>query len=212
MLLLVGLGNPRPGDARNRHNVGFMAADAIHDRHGFGPWRSRFRGLLSEGTLAGRKVYLLKPMTYMNDSGESVGEAARFYKLPPSSVIVFYDELDLKPGKVRVKTGGGAGGHNGIRSIDRCFGKDYRRVRLGIGHPGDKHLVQSFVLQDFLKDERPWVAKLLDAVAAEAPLLAEDRDGEFMNRLALALFPPRPKPPKPAAPPASEDPTPSAGY
>ena len=200
MWLFAGLGNPRPGDAGNRHNIGFMAADRIHDRHGFQPWRSRFRGLASDGTVAGEKVLLLKPLTYMNLSGESVGEAQRFFKIPSAQVVVFYDEIDLAPGRVRVKRDGGSGGHNGIRSIAASIEPDFWRVRLGVGHPGHRDLVHSWVLNDFIKADREWLDKLLDTVATEAPLLIEGRDGEFMNRCATALFPPRPKPPRPSPP------------
>ena len=204
MWLFAGLGNPGPGAAGNRHNIGFMAADRIHDRHGFQPWRSRFRGLVSDGTIAGEKVLLLKPLTYMNLSGEAVGEAQRFYKIPSGQVVVFYDEIDLLPGRVRVKRDGGSGGHNGIRSIAATIEPDFWRVRLGVGHPGHKDLVHAWVLNDFIKADREWLDKLLDVVATEAPLLIEGRDGEFMNRCATALFPPRPKPPKPAPPPKTE--------
>lgn len=204
MWLFAGLGNPRPGDAGNRHNIGFMAADRIHDRHGFQPWRSRFRGLASDGTVAGEKVLLLKPLTYMNLSGESVGEAQRFYKIPSGQVVVFYDEIDLAPGRVRVKRDGGSGGHNGIRSIAASIEPDFWRVRLGVGHPGHRDLVHAWVLNDFIKADREWLDKLLDTVATEAPLLIEGRDGEFMNRCATALFPPRPKPPRPSPPPKIE--------
>ena len=208
MLLFAGLGNPRPGDAGNRHNVGFMALERIVGRHGFGPWRSRFRGLLAEGTILGTKVLALKPMTYMNLSGEAVGEAAHFYKLEPAHVVVFHDELALAPGKVKVKLGGGAAGHNGLRSIDQHLGQDYRRVRIGIGHPGDKTLVHPYVLRDFDKEERTWLVTLLDAIADASPLLVAGDDGEFMNRCHLALHPPRPKPPKPTPLP---DPPPQGG-
>ena len=196
MRLFVGLGNPRPSDAGNRHNVGFMALDRIARRHGFGPWRSRFRGVLAEGSIGGVKVLALKPMTYMNLSGDAVGEAAHFYKLEPGQVVVFHDELALAPGKVKVKLGGGSAGHNGLRSIDPHIGPDYKRVRIGIGHPGDKALVHPYVLRDFDKEERPWLDTLMDAIADAAPLLVEGDDGEFMNRCHLALNPPKPKPPR----------------
>lgn len=201
MQLFVGLGNPGPSYEGNRHNIGFMAVDEIVRLHGFGPWRARFQGLVAEGRIAGAKVLALKPLTYMNDSGRSVGEALRFFKLEPSALWVFYDELDLVPGKVKVKTGGGAGGHNGIRSIDSHVGPDYHRVRLGIGHPGDKAKVHGYVLSDFAKVERTtWLPVLLDAVAREAPALAAGDEGRFMSRVMHAVFPP---PPKPAKPPAS---------
>ncbi|TAN14769.1 MAG: aminoacyl-tRNA hydrolase [Rhizobiaceae bacterium] len=187
MLLIAGLGNPGPQHQNNRHNVGFMAADAIHRRHSFSPWVRKFQGLLSEGTLASEKVLLLKPQTFMNLSGQSVGEAMRFYKLAPAQLIVFYDELDLSPGKIRVKTGGGSGGHNGIRSIDQHVERDYRRVRIGIGHPGAKTMVHNYVLGDFAKADGEWLDVLLDAIADATPLLAKGEDSSFMNRVTLAL-------------------------
>ncbi|MCH9012170.1 MAG: aminoacyl-tRNA hydrolase [Proteobacteria bacterium] len=209
MLLLVGLGNPGPRHANNRHNIGFMAVDEIVRRHGFGPWRVRFQGRLAEGRIGAEKLFALEPDTYMNESGRAVGEAVRFYKLDPATqVIVIYDEIDLKPGKVKVKLGGGAGGHNGIRSIDRHIGRDYRRVRLGIGHPGDKDLVHGYVLRDFAKADAAWRDKLLDAVAAELPRLVEGDDAGFMSRVAHVMNPPRPKPPKPAEPPKLAEPGP----
>jgi len=198
MLLLVGLGNPGASYAGNRHNIGFMAVDAIAARHGLGPFRSKFQADVADGHLGGEKVLLLKPRTYMNLSGQAVGEAARFHKLSPAEVIVFHDELDLAPGKVKVKTGGGAAGHNGLRSIDSHLGNAYRRVRLGIGHPGDKARVQGHVLSDFAKADRDWLDKLLDAVADLAPLLVEGRDSDFMSKVAAATRPPKPdKPPRP---------------
>lgn len=200
MLLLVGLGNPGSQYARNRHNIGFMAVDAIVRRHGFGPWREKFQGLLCEGNVAGRKVLALKPMTYMNLSGQAVGAALRFYKLAPAEVVVFHDELDLPPGKVRVKKGGGAGGHNGLRSLDAHIGPDYWRVRLGIGHPGRKELVHGYVLHDFAKADEAWLEPLLDVLAAELPALAQGQPDKYASRIALALQPPKPKPS--ASPPA----------
>jgi PTH1 family peptidyl-tRNA hydrolase len=186
MRLWVGLGNPEPGMARQRHNIGFMALDAIAGRHGFAPWRQRFRGLVSEGVIGGQKILGLKPLTYMNDSGESVRAAAGFFKLEPDAITAFHDELDLAPGKVRVKRGGGAAGHNGLRSMDRQLGSpDYWRVRLGIGHPGDKARVLGHVLGDFAKADQDWLAALLDAVADAAPLLAADQPEPFMTRVAL---------------------------
>lgn len=187
LLMIAGLGNPGSSHAGQRHNIGFMAADAIHRVHGFGPWRSKFRSQASEGVLGGCKVLLLKPQTYMNLSGEAVGEALRFYKLTADDLVVLYDELDLAPGKVRVKKGGGAGGHNGIRSIDSHCGNGFRRVRLGIGHPGDKALVQRHVLGDFAAADRDWLEPFLDAVADAAPLLATGDDSTFMNRISLAM-------------------------
>lgn len=202
MLLLVGLGNPGQRYANNRHNIGFMAVDEMVRRHSFGPWRSKFQGQVSEGRIGGEKVLILKPETYMNESGRAVGEALRFYKLTPEDVFVIYDEIDLVPGKIKVKKGGGAGGHNGLRSMDAHIGKDYWRVRLGVGHPGDKALVHGHVLGDFSKAETLWRDKLLDAVATEFPLLIEGDSGSFMSRVAHVMNPPRPKPPKPA--PVSE--------
>jgi PTH1 family peptidyl-tRNA hydrolase len=186
MLLWVGLGNPEPGMSRNRHNIGFMALDAIAHRHGFSPWRQRFRGLVAEGSVGGEKVLALKPLTYMNASGESVQAAAAFYKLAPEAITAFHDELDLAPGKVRVKRGGGAAGHNGLRSMDRQLGTpEYWRVRLGIGHPGSRERVTGHVLGDFAKADQPWLEALLDAVADAAPLLAAGRAEDFMTRVAL---------------------------
>lgn len=186
MLLWVGLGNPEPGMTRNRHNIGFMAIDAIVGRHGFSPWRQRFKGVTAEGSVGGTKVLALKPLTYMNASGEAVQQAAAFYKLPLEAITAFHDELDLVPGKVRVKRGGGAAGHNGLRSMDRMLGSpDYWRVRLGIGHPGSKDRVTGHVLGDFAKDDKEWLAALLDAVADAAPLLAGGKLEDFMTKVAL---------------------------
>jgi PTH1 family peptidyl-tRNA hydrolase len=187
MLLLAGLGNPGPKHAGNRHNIGFMAADAIARRHSFSPWSKKFQGLVAEGVLAGEKTLLIKPQTFMNLSGQAVGEAMRFYKLDPSNLVVFYDELDLAPGKVRVKTGGGSGGHNGIRSIDQHVGTEYRRVRIGIGHPGAKPMVHGHVLGDFAKADSEWLEPLLDSIADNAPLLVKDDGSSFMNRVTLDL-------------------------
>jgi PTH1 family peptidyl-tRNA hydrolase len=186
MLLWVGLGNPEPQMARQRHNIGFMALDVIAATHRFGPWRPRFKGLVAEGVVGGVKVLGLKPQTYMNDSGTSVQAAAAFFKLAPEDITAFHDELDLVPGKVRVKKGGGAAGHNGLRSMDRHLGvQDYWRVRLGIGHPGDKARVTGHVLGDFAKVDRDWLVALLDAVAEAAPLLAQAKPEDFMTRVAL---------------------------
>jgi len=186
MLLWIGLGNPEPGMARQRHNIGFLALDVIALRHGFTPWRQRFRGLAAEGTVGGQKVLGLKPLTYMNASGESVQAAAAFFKLAPESITAFHDELDLVPGKVRVKRGGGAAGHNGLRSMDRMLpSPDYWRVRLGIGHPGEKERVTGHVLGDFSRADRDWLIPLLDAVADAAPLLAAGKAEDFMSRVAL---------------------------
>ena len=187
MLLFVGLGNPGRQYARNRHNIGFMAIEQIARAHNFAPFRARFQGRVSEGQIGGEKVILLEPETYMNESGRAVGEAARFYKIGLDGIAVFHDELDLAPGKCRVKIGGGAAGHNGLRSIDAHLGKDYRRIRLGIGHPGDKNLVHSYVLNDFAKSEEGWVETLCDAVARNAALIAEGDDATFQNRVHLAM-------------------------
>ncbi len=186
MLLWVGLGNPEPGMARQRHNIGFMALDVIAARHGFSPWRQRFRGLVAEGTIGGEKIIGLKPLTYMNDSGDSVQPAAASFKLPVEAITAFHDDLDLAPGKVRVKRGGGAAGHNGLRSMDRRLGTpDYWRVRLGIGHPGHKDRVLGHVLGDFAKADRDWLVAVLDAVADAAPLLVANRAEDFMTKVAL---------------------------
>lgn len=188
MLLLVGLGNPGPRYAANRHNIGFMAIDRIAARHRFGPWRSRFQGAVAEGVLGGVKTLLLKPATYMNESGRAVGEASRFLKIPIADVVVLHDELDLAPGKMRMKVGGGNAGHNGLRSITAHIGNDYRRVRLGIGHPGAKELVHGYVLSDFGKAEQQgWVAALTDAVADHAELVALNEDASFQNKVHLAM-------------------------
>jgi PTH1 family peptidyl-tRNA hydrolase len=186
MLLLVGLGNPGRRYAGHRHNVGFMAADAIHRRHSFSPWRARFEGEISEGLLAGEKALVLKPATFMNESGRSVGQAMRFFKLSPADVVVVYDELDLPPGKLRMKVGGGAAGHRGLRSIEAHIGKDFRRMRIGIGHPGQKELVNGYVLHDFAKSDREWLEPLLAAIAEHAPFLARGEDSSLMNRVHLA--------------------------
>lgn len=186
MLLWAGLGNPEPGMARQRHNIGFMAIDVIAHRHGFSPWRQRFKGLVAEGSVGGEKVLALKPMTYMNLSGEAVQAAAAFFKIAPEQITAFHDELDLAPGKLRMKRGGGAAGHNGLRSMDRMLGTpDYWRVRLGIGHPGDKDRVTGHVLGDFAKADRDWLIALLDGVAEAAPLLAQGRPEDFMTKVAL---------------------------
>jgi len=187
MRLFVGLGNPGAKYARHRHNIGFMAVDEIARRHGFAPWRRRFQGETSEGTLGTERVILLKPTTYMNDSGRAVQEAASFFKIAPGDVTVFHDELELPPGKVRVKIGGGIAGHNGLRSISAHIGNEYRRVRLGIGHPGVKELVHGHVLSDFAKADNDWVATLCEAVAEHAALVAKGTDATFANRVHLAM-------------------------
>lgn len=189
MLLLVGLGNPDPGYERNRHNVGFMALDEIADRHGFSPARARFQGLAADGRLAGEKVLALKPTTFMNCSGRSVGEAARYFKIPPEDIVVFHDELDLVAGKIRVKLGGGHAGHNGLRSLDQHIGKNYWRVRIGIGHPGDKDKVEGHVLKDFSKAEQKWLEPLLTAIAEAVPLLIDGDEGAFMNKVTTLTRP-----------------------
>jgi PTH1 family peptidyl-tRNA hydrolase len=187
MRLFVGLGNPGSRYARNRHNVGFMAVDAIARAHGAAPWRRRFQGEAAEAVVGGERLLLLKPQTYMNESGRSVAEAQRFYKVDLADVIVFHDELDLAPAKVRVKLGGGNAGHNGLRSITAQCGNDYRRVRIGIGHPGDKKLGAGYVLQDFAKSEGPWVEAMCDVIADNAGLLAEGKDSTFQNKVHLAM-------------------------
>jgi len=202
MLLIVGLGNPGPGYAGNRHNVGFMAVDAIQRRHGFQPWRRRFQGETAEGTLSGQRVLLLKPTTYMNNSGRAVQEAARFFKIPPADIVVLHDEVDLPPGKTRVKTGGGAAGHNGLRSIDAAIGADYRRLRIGVGHPGVKDAVPHYVLHDFSKEDGTWLVPLIDAIADNAALFADGRDSTLANRLHAAAQPAE-KPAGNDAPPKS---------
>lgn len=190
MLLVVGLGNPGSDYARNRHNVGFMAVDGIVHRYRFSPFRSKFQGQLAEGEVAGRKVYVFKPMTFMNRSGDAVLGAQRFYKIKPEDVLVFHDELDLAHGKLRVKRGGGHAGHNGLRSIQARLGPDYRRVRIGIGHPGDKDRVVSHVLKDFSKAEAGEVERMVEAIAEAFPFLVVDDDPGFMTKLSLILNPP----------------------
>src|SRR6201991_4630689 len=195
-LLIAGLGNPGAEYARNRHNAGFMAVDTIHASYDFGPWRSRFQGQISEGSLSRRKTYLLKPSTYMNESGQSVGPALRFFKLPLTALVVTHDEIDLAAAKLKVKTGGGDAGQNGLRSITATLGPDYRRVRIGIGHPGEKHRVSNHVLGNFSKADEEWLVPMLSAIADAAPLLAKDDDVGFMNKVALLTKPPEKKPAK----------------
>jgi PTH1 family peptidyl-tRNA hydrolase len=187
MQLIVGLGNPGSGYAGNRHNIGFMAVEAIAKRHGLGPWRRRFQGVAAEGPLAGERVLLLLPGTYMNESGRAVAEAANFYKLGLPDIAVLHDEIDLAPAKIRVKTGGGNAGHNGLRSISAHVGNDYRRVRIGVGHPGAKELVHAYVLNDFAKSERDWVEALCGIIADNAVLLAKGEDASFQNKVHLAM-------------------------
>jgi len=189
MQLVVGLGNPGPQYAQNRHNFGFMAADAIARRHGFGAFRAKFHGELAEGIIGNEKILILKPQTYMNESGRAVAAAMQFYKLGPEDVLVLHDELDLAPAKLKVKRGGGLAGHNGLRDIKSHIGPDFRRVRLGIGHPGDKKLVEGYALRDFPKADQPWVDDILDAVADNFPLLFQDDDAGFMTRVAQTVRP-----------------------
>ncbi|MEM6678848.1 MAG: aminoacyl-tRNA hydrolase [Pseudomonadota bacterium] len=190
--LFVGLGNPGPKHARQRHNIGFMAVDAIAEREGAAPWRAKFQGETTEVRFGADKVILLKPTTFMNLSGQSVGEAARFFGIAPEEVTVFHDELDLAPGRLRVKRGGGHAGHNGLRSIHQHMGEAYRRVRLGIGHPGHKDRVAGYVLHDFSKAEEAWVAPLIDEVARAAGFLVAGDDPGFMNAVAARIAPPKP--------------------
>lgn len=187
MLVFAGLGNPGAGYALNRHNFGFMAVEAIAEMYRFGPWKVRFQGLTAEGSIGGEKLLLLKPMTFMNESGRSVGEAMRFYKLDVGDVTVFHDELDLDPFRVKVKTGGGTAGHNGLRSTEAHIGNAFRRVRIGIGHPGHKDKVSPYVLGNYAKAEMEPLADLLGAIGAEAPWLAKGDDGRFMSDVALRL-------------------------
>jgi PTH1 family peptidyl-tRNA hydrolase len=187
MQLFVGLGNPGAKHAANRHNIGFMVVETIAKRHSFAPWRRRFQGVATEGTIGGGKVLLLLPGTYMNESGRAVAEAMHFYKLPLTDIAVFHDEIELPPSKVRVKVGGGVAGHNGLRSISAHVGNDYKRVRIGVGHPGVKEMVHAHVLGDFAKSERPWVETLCDVMADNAGLLAGAKDSSFQNKVHLAM-------------------------
>ena len=188
MWLLVGLGNPGDKYEHNRHNIGFMAVDAIAQEHGFPGFKKKFQGLTSEGTVGGEKVILLKPQTYMNNSGQSVGEAAKFYKIPLDRIAVFHDELDLAAGKIRTKKGGGNAGHNGLRSMDSHLNSnDYWRVRLGIDHPGDKAQVHGHVLSDFSKNESIWLTQLIEAIGVNVALLVQGKDNEFMSKVAQAV-------------------------
>jgi peptidyl-tRNA hydrolase, PTH1 family len=187
MLLFVGLGNPGERYAKNRHNIGFMALEAIAGRHNIAPWRRKFQGVAVEGLIGGERALLLLPGTFMNESGRAVAEAAHFYKVALSDIVVFHDELDLPPAKLRMKTGGGNAGHNGLRSISAHVGNEYRRVRIGIGHPGDRKLGASYVLQDFAKSEGAWVEVMCDVIADNAALLAEGKDSTFQNKVHLAM-------------------------
>lgn len=208
MKLIVGLGNPGTKYAGNRHNIGFMALDRIAADHGFSPWRSKFQGQVSEGRFGSDKVILLKPETFMNLSGQSVGEAMRFHKLDPADVIVFHDEIDLAPAKVRVKTGGGHAGHNGLRSIHSHIGPDYDRVRLGVGHPGHKDAVPGFVLRDFAKADQDWLEDVLRGISDGIEKLVADESGKFLNAVALRVAPPRSSTTKPKADKAKPAPAP----
>lgn len=212
MLLVTGLGNPGEKYASNRHNIGFMAVDSIADAHGFGPWKSKFQALVSEGRLGREKILLMKPQTFMNNSGQAVGEAMRFYKLGPESVLVFYDELDLAPGKCRIKKGGGTAGHNGIRSLHAHISDAYTRIRLGIGHPGEKRLVSNHVLGNFAKADQKWLDDLMRGIADGAPELANGDASKFMNAVALRTAPPRSSNNAPDAKPkpAAKEETPTA--
>jgi PTH1 family peptidyl-tRNA hydrolase len=187
MLLFVGLGNPGARYAGNRHNIGFLALDAIAARHNIGLWRKRFHGVTAEGPIGTGRVLLLKPETYMNDSGRAVAEAAHFYKLEPRDIVVIHDEVDLPPAKLRVKTGGGNAGHNGLRSVSGHVGNDYRRVRIGVGHPGVKEMVQIHVLNDFAKSERDWVEAMCAAIADNADMLVRGEDASFQNKIHLVM-------------------------
>ncbi len=186
MLLLVGLGNPGPKYSKHRHSVGFRIADAIHARQRFGAWKKNFSSEVAEADIAGDRVLLMKPQTFMNDSGRAVAEAMRFYKLEPGNVVVIYDELDLPAGKTRIKTGGGAAGHNGIRSVAGSIGLEFRRLRIGIGHPGHRDAVHGYVLHDFAKADEKWLVPLIDAIADNVPLLVKGEDNSFANRLHAA--------------------------
>lgn len=193
MKLWVGLGNPGAKYAGNRHNIGFMAVERIAADHGFGPWKRGFQGLVSDGRLAGERVMLLKPETFMNLSGQSVGEALRFHKIGPEALTVFHDELDLAPGRLRLKQGGGHAGHNGLRSIHAHIGEGYQRVRLGIGHPGHKDAVAAYVLHDFAKADQHWLDDVLRGISDGAPALASGDGPGFLNAVNLRVAPPRPK-------------------
>ena len=196
MLLLVGLGNPGPKYERNRHNIGFMAADEIARRHGFARYRGRFQSLTAEGVLDGVRILIVKPTTFMNESGRAVGKTMRYYKLTPTNVMVIHDELDLATGKIRIKTGGGNAGHKGLRSIEAHIGNGFHRLRLGIGHPGDKDRVHGYVLSDFATTERAYVEKIIDAIGDSAAMLGSGAHDAFMTRTALILTPPKPEKPE----------------
>jgi peptidyl-tRNA hydrolase, PTH1 family len=207
MRLIVGLGNPGSRYAFNRHNAGHLAVEVIARRHRFAAFRAKFESTIAEGTIAGERIYLLKPQTFMNLSGDAVGACARFYKFAPEEIAVIHDETDLAPGKLKVKRGGGTAGHNGLRSIEAAIGADFWRVRIGVGHPGLKELVEPYVLQNFDAEEKTWLAPLLEAISEAAPLLVADDAAGFMTRVALILRPPQPKPaPKPAPKPPTKTP------
>ncbi len=199
MFLVVGLGNPGQAYTDNRHNIGFMAADEIVRRHGFSPWRTKFQGELSDGMVDGQKVIALKPMTYMNESGRSILAAASFYKVRPEDIIVFHDEIDLAPGKLRVKRGGGHAGHNGLRSIHAHLGANYARVRMGVGHPGEKDQVKNYVLRDFAKADDAWLDPMLDGCAENLCLILDGDDPSYMSKVAQCITPNRPNAPRPNA-------------
>jgi PTH1 family peptidyl-tRNA hydrolase len=205
MLLIVGLGNPGAKYAGNRHNIGYMAVDRIAQDHGLGPWRSKFQGVISEGQLAGEKVVLLKPETFMNNSGQSVGEAMRFFKLAAEDVIVFHDEIDLAPGKVRVKSTGGHAGHNGLRSLHNHIGPEYTRVRLGVGHPGHKDAVAGYVLRDFAKADQGWLDDVLRGLSDGVAELVRGDTARFLNAVSLRVAPPRSSTTKADSPPAKPE-------
>lgn len=215
MKLFAGLGNPGPKHAGNRHNIGFMALDRIADDHGFSPWRAKFQGQISEGRLGSEKIILLKPETFMNRSGQSVGEAIRFYKLDSTDITVFHDEIDLAPAKIKCKAGGGHAGHNGLRSIHDHIGPHYDRVRLGVGHPGHKDKVPGYVLRDFAKADQDWLDDVLRGLSDGAPMLADGDTGRFLNAVALRVSPPRssttaPKPKAKLETPPEASPEPEA--
>ncbi|MFQ5954101.1 MAG: aminoacyl-tRNA hydrolase [Kiloniellales bacterium] len=199
MLLLAGLGNPGPKYAGNRHNIGFMAVDEIVRRHAFARFRARFHALIATGVVAGRKVMAIKPLTFMNDSGRAVGAAMRFYRLAPADLVVIHDDLDLKPGKLKVKRGGGHAGHKGLESLDAHIGTDYWRVRVGIGHPGDKRLVEAYVLKDFAKEEQAPIRRLVEAIAEAWPCFVAGDENQFMNKVVWLTGPPKPRRAPPAA-------------
>ncbi|HJP20478.1 MAG TPA: aminoacyl-tRNA hydrolase [Alphaproteobacteria bacterium] len=199
MLLLVGLGNPGTKHQNHRHNLGFMTLDRLVERYSFGPWRRRFQGQVADGRLGGRRAMALKPGTFMNLSGQSVGAAARYFHVSGKDIVVFHDEIDLAPGKIRVKQGGGTAGHNGLRSIDSHMGPDFRRVRVGVGHPGNKAQVQRYLLRDFPKRDKVWLDPLLDAVVEAAEYLAKDDDPGFSTKVALLRQPPKPSKPAPTS-------------